>query len=179
MARSGTALAHCPLMNQFRGSIAPVETMRAKGIRVGLGIDNYFSDHFEVIRSRIAVARIRADDPTVVQSADALADATVESAAVLGLDAEIGSLEVGKKADLQVIDTDRYGLTPINDPVRTLVFHGHAKDIEMVMVDGRIVVEEGRVVGVDEDALIREAARAGAAAWERFKERHGDYVART
>ena len=179
MARSGTALAHCPLMNQFRGSIAPVEAMRAKGIRVGLGIDNYFSDYFEVIRSRIAVARIRADDPTVVQSADALADATVESAAVLGLDAEVGSLEVGKKADLQVICTGRYGLTPINDPVRTLIYHGHAKDVEMVMVDGRIVVEEGRVVGIDEDALIREAARAGEAAWARFKERHGDYVART
>jgi len=178
LAVSGAALAHCPLMNQFRGAIAPVETMRAKGVRVGLGIDNYFSDHFEVMRSRIAVARIKADDPSVVQSMDALAGATVESAAVLGIADEIGSLEVGKKADLQVIDTRRYGLTPINDPVRTLVYHGHAKDIELVMVDGRIVVEDCRVTGVDEDGLIAEAASAGEAAWERFRERHGAYAAR-
>jgi len=177
LAQSGAALAHCPLMNQFRGAIAPAEAMRERGVRVGLGIDNYFSDHFEVIRARIAVARIRADDPSVVQSGEALADATIRSAEVLGLDAAIGSLEIGKKADLQIVDARRYGLAPLNDPVRTLVYHGHAKDIEMVMVDGRIVVEDGRVSGIDEDALIGEAARAGEAAWTRFKEHHGAYVA--
>ena len=96
----------------------------------------------------------------------------------MGLDAEIGSLEIGKKADLQMIDTRRYGLTPINDPVRTLVYHGHAKDIDMVMVDGRIVVADGKVVNVDEDSLIWQAADAGEAAWTRFAERHGGYAAR-
>ena len=58
MVESGTHLAHCPLMNQFRGGIAPVGAMRARGVNVGLGIDNYFSDFFDVIRSCIAVARI-------------------------------------------------------------------------------------------------------------------------
>jgi len=165
-------------MNQFRGAIAPAEAMRERGVRVGLGIDNYFSDHFEVIRARIAVARIRANDPSVVQSMDALADATIRSAAVMGLADQIGSLEIGKKADLQIVDARRYGLAPLNDPVRTLVYHGHAKDIETVMVDGRIIVEDGRVLGVDEEAVIEEAARAGAAAWARFKDAHGSYVAR-
>lgn len=178
MGRAGASLAHCPLMNQFRGCIAPVQDMRAKGVTVGLGIDNYFSDHFDVLRSCIAVARIRADDPKVVQSNEVLAMATIESAKVMGLDAEIGSLEIGKKADLQIIDTRRLGLTPINDPVRTLVYHGHAKDIETVMVDGRVVVEQGRVVDADEDALIEEAARAGEAVWNRFAEQHGGYSAR-
>ena len=178
MARSGAHLAHCPLMNQFRGAIAPVEDMRARGIKIGLGIDNYFSDYFEVMRSCVAVARIRADDPQAVQSDEVLARATIGSAQVMGLDAEIGSLEVGKKADLQMIDTRRYGLTPINDPVRTLVYHGHAKDIDMVMVDGRVVVADGKVVNVDEDSLIRQAADAGEAAWTRFAKRHGGYAAR-
>lgn len=177
LAQSGAALAHCPLMNQFRGAIAPAETLRESGVRVGLGIDNYFSDHFEVIRSRIAVARIRANDPSVVQSFDALSDATIRSAEVMGMADQIGSLEVGKKADLQIIDARRYGLAPINDPVRTLVYHGHGKDIETVMVDGRIVVDNGRVQGVDEDDLIDHAARAGEAAWARFKDAHGAYVA--
>jgi cytosine/adenosine deaminase-related metal-dependent hydrolase len=178
MARSGAHLAHCPLMNQFRGAIAPVEDMRARGVKIGLGIDNYFSDYFEVMRSCVAVARIRADDPQAVQSDEVLARATIGSAQVMGLDAEIGSLEVGKKADLQMIDIRRYGLTPINDPVRTLVYHGHAKDIDMVMVDGRVVVADGKVVNVDEDSLIRQAADAGEAAWARFAERHGGYAVR-
>ncbi len=178
MARSGAHLAHCPLMNQFRGAIAPVEDMRASGVKIGLGIDNYFSDYFEVMRSCVAVARIRADDPRIVQSDEVLARATIGSAQVMGLDAEIGSLEIGKKADLQMIDTRRYGLTPINDPVRTLVYHGHAKDIDMVMVDGRIVVADGKVVNVDEDSLVRQAADADEAAWTRFAERHGGYAAR-
>lgn len=178
MSRSGAHLAHCPLMNQFRGAIAPVEDFRAGGVNIGLGIDNYFSDYFEVMRSCVAVARIRAGDPRAVQSDEVLARATIGSAQVMGLDAEIGSLEVGKKADLQIIDTRRYGLTPINDPVRTLVYHGHAKDIDMVMVDGRVVVADGKVIDVDEDSLIRHAADAGEAAWTRFAERHGGYAAR-
>jgi 5-methylthioadenosine/S-adenosylhomocysteine deaminase len=165
-------------MNQFRGAIAPVEDMRARGVKIGLGIDNFFSDFFEVMRSCVAVARIRADDPRIVQSDEVLARATIGSAQVMGLDAEIGSLEIGKKADLQMIDTRRYGLTPINDPVRTLVYHGHAKDIDMVMVDGRIVVADGKVVNVDEDSLVRQAADADEAAWTRFAERHGGYAAR-
>ncbi len=176
MARSGVSLAHCPLMNQFRGAVAPVASMRSGGIRVGLGIDNYFSDYFDVIRSCIAVARIRANDPKVVQSDEALARATIDSAEIMGLGAEIGSLETGKKADLQIIDTRRYGLTPLNDPVRTLIYHGHAKDIEMVMVDGQIVVADGKVIGISEDDLIEEAANAGEAAWSRFADCHGGYA---
>lgn len=177
MGRSGVSLAHCPLMNQFRGAIAPVEALRAKGVGIGLGIDNYFSDHFEVMRACVAVARIRADDPKVLQSQEVLARATIGSAEILGLDRKIGSIEIGKQADLQIIDSRRYGLTPINDPVRTLVYHGHAKDIDMVMVDGRIVVRDGKVVTVDEADLIRRAARAGANAWRRFADRHGGYAA--
>lgn len=178
LGRSGASLAHCPLMNQFRGCIAPMEDMRAQGVQVGLGIDNYFSDHFDVMRACVAVARIRADDPKAVLSEDVLALATIDAAKVMGLDSEIGSLEVGKKADLQIIDTRRYGLSPINDPVRTLVYHGHAKDVEMVMVDGRVVVEDGRVLDAEEDTLIEEAAKAGGAVWQRFAERHGGYSAR-
>lgn len=178
MARSGAALAHCPLMNQFRGCIAPAEAMRAAGIDIGLGIDNYFSDHFEVLRACIAVARIRANDPAVAQSADILRRATIGSAKVLGLDAEIGSLEPGKKADLQIVDARRLGLTPLNDPIRTLVYHAHAKDIDLVMVDGRVVVEDGRVTGIDEEDLIRRAEAAGNAAWARFADQHGGYAVR-
>ena len=177
LAATGTHLAHCPLMNQFRGGIAPVVAMRERGVNVGLGIDNYFSDYFDVIRSCIAVARIRAGDPEVMQAPEALALATIGAARALGLDDDIGSIEPGKHADLQIIDTRRFGLTPLTDPIRTLVYHAHAKDVDTVLVDGRVLVRDGVPVALDEEELVDGAARAGAAAWARFVERFGGYHA--
>lgn len=177
LAETGTHLAHCPLMNQFRGGIAPVGAMRERGVNVGLGIDNYFSDYFDVIRSCIAVARIRANDPEVMQAPEALALATTGAARAMGLDDDIGSIEPGKQADLQIIDTRRFGLTPLTDPIRTLVYHAHAKDVETVLVDGRVLVRDGTPVALDEEELVDAAARAGAAAWARFVERFGGYHA--
>ena len=177
MAESGTHLAHCPLMNQFRGGIAPVGAMQSRGMNVGLGIDNYFSDFFDVIRACIAVARIRVDDPEVMQAPDALALATIGSARAMGLDEQIGSIEPGKRADIQLVDMRRYGLTPVTDPIRTLVYHAHGKDVEMVLVDGRVLVRDSALVDLDEDELVERAAHAGEAAWGRFVERFGAYSA--
>ncbi len=177
LADTGAHLAHCPHMNQFRGSIAPVAELRANGVNVGLGIDNYFSDYFDLIRSSIAVARIRANDPEVLPADEALGLATIDAARAHGLDRLTGSLEVGKRADLQIVDMRRYGLTPANDPLCTLVYHAHARDVETVMVDGRTVVRAGEVVGESEEALVDEAAMASDAAWARFRERHGGYDA--
>lgn len=178
LANSGAHLAHCPHMNQFRGEIAPIQALRARGMNVGLGIDNYFSDYFEVLRSCIASARIRAHDPEVLSAHEALELGTIHAARALGLEQEIGSVEVGKKADLQIIDMRRLGLTPTNDPVTTLVYHGHAKDVETVVVDGRVVVSEGRVQTADEGELLAQADAASRTAWERFVTRYGGYVAR-
>jgi len=177
LAASGTHLAHCPLMNQFRGEIAPVRALRAAGMNVGLGIDNYFSDFFELLRACIACARIRDHDPELLSAAEALELATMGSARALGLDEAIGSIEPGKRADLQIVDMRRFGLTPVNDPVSTLVYHGHAKDVDTVFVDGRMRVRGGRVLAADEEALIDAAAAAADAAWGRFAERHGGYTA--
>jgi len=177
LAKSGTSLAHCPHMNQFRGEVAPIQAMQSRGMQIGLGIDNYFSDYFEVLRSCIASARIRPHDPEVLSAQDALALGTIDAAAVMGLDHEIGSIEIGKKADLQIIDMRRLGLTPTNDPVATLVYHGHGKDVETVIVDGQVVVSNGRVQTADEHTLITQASQAATAAWNRFAQRYGSFVA--
>lgn len=177
LARSGTQLAHCPHMNQFRGEVAPIDAMRQRGMSVGLGIDNYFSDYFEVLRSFLASARIRAHDPELFSAEDALALGTIEAARVLGLEADIGSIEVGKKADLQMVNMRRLGLTPTNDPVATLVYHGHGKDVETVFADGRRVVSNGQVQTADEDDLIDRAGAAAEAAWARFAAKYGSFVA--
>ena len=176
-ADAGAQLSHCPLMNAMRGSIAPVQDLRMQGVNVGLGIDNYFSDFYDVLRACIAVARIRADDPEVLPASEVLELATIDSARALGLEADIGSLEVGKKADLQIVDMRRFGLTPVNDPLRTLVYHGHAKDVDTVMVDGRVVVSGGRLADGGEQGLLDAAAHAADAAWGRFADRHGGYAA--
>ena len=177
LAATGTRLAHCPLINQFRGAIAPVGTMLDRGVIVGLGIDNYFSDFFDLIRSCVAVARIRADSPEVMQAPEALALATIGSARAIGQDDRIGSIEAGKQADLQLVDMRRFGLTPVTDPIRTLVYHAHAKDVETVLVDGRVLVRDGVLLAIDEDELVERAAVAGAAAWDRFHGRFGGYTA--
>ena len=130
-----------------------------------------------MIRSCIAVARIRADDPEVMQAPEALALATIDSARTLGLEERIGSLETGKQADIQLVDMGRFGLTPVTDPIRTLVYHAHAKDVETVLVDGRVLVRDGALVALDEGELVERAAFAGAAAWGRFHERFGAYSA--
>ncbi len=178
LAESGTHLAHCPHMNQFRGEVAPIQAMRAKGMQVGLGIDNYFSDYFEVLRSCLASARIQAHDPEILSAHEALALGTIEAARVLGLDEEIGSIEPGKKADLQMVNMRRLGLTPVNDPVTTLVYHGHAKDVDMVLIDGKVVVAEGVVQSADEEDLVSRAGLAADAAWTRFAEHYGGYSVR-
>ena len=178
LAESGTHLAHCPHMNQFRGEVAPIQAMRAKGMQVGLGIDNYFSDFFEVLRSCLASARIQAHDPEILSAHEALALGTIEAARVLGLDEEIGSIEPGKKADLQMVNMRRLGLTPVNDPVTTLVYHGHAKDVDMVLIDGKMVVAGGMVQSADEEDLVSRAGLAADAAWTRFAERYGGYSVR-
>jgi len=177
LAQSGAHLAHCPLMNQFRGEIAPIQQLRRRGMNVGLGIDNYFSDYFELLRACIASARIRDHDPQVLSASGVLRLATIDSARALGLAEEVGSLEKGKKADLQLVNMRGFGLTPANDPVATLVYHAHASDVDTVMVDGRVLVRDGVVLGIDDDALFTAAEQASHGAWSRFEQRYGACVA--
>ncbi|MBT5414521.1 MAG: amidohydrolase family protein [Rhodospirillaceae bacterium] len=177
LAHAGAHVAHCPLMNSFRGTIAPALDYIEKGVGLGLGIDNYFSDNYDVVRAAIQAARIRASHPEVMQASDALTLATMGSARALGIDDKVGSLESGKRADIQIVDMARFGLTPVNDALRTLVYHGHGKDVDTVMVDGRVLVEGGEMRTVDAAALIEGAAGAAEAAWSRFAARYGGYVA--
>ncbi|MFT5172567.1 MAG: 5-methylthioadenosine/S-adenosylhomocysteine deaminase [Gammaproteobacteria bacterium] len=179
LAESGAHQAHCPFMNQFRGEIAPIQELRRRGMNVGLGIDNYFSDYFDLLRACIASARIRDHDPNVLSAISVLRLATIDSARSLGMDAQTGSLEKGKKADLQIVNMRRLGLTPSNDAVATLVYHARAKDVDVVMIDGRVLVSEGKVCDVGEDELLSAAQQAADGAWSRFALRHGAYVAPT
>ena len=147
LAATGAHVAHCPLMNAFRGLIAPVNAFRKRGINVALGIDNMFGDYFDVLRSAVICARIKTEDPVALLSTDALEMATMGGARAMGLEREIGSLEAGKRADLIMLDFQALGLQPVLDPVQNLVYHAHARDVDLVMVDGNVLVENGEQIG--------------------------------
>ncbi|MGH7319825.1 MAG: amidohydrolase family protein [Candidatus Rokuibacteriota bacterium] len=171
-------MAHCPLMNAVRGHIAPVGDLLRRSVTVSLGIDNMFADFFDVLRACVLVARIRARDATTMLAPEALRLATMGGAAALGMASEIGSLEVGKRADLVVLDYRAFGLTPVLDPIQNLVYHAHARDVETVLVDGRVVVDQHRPVNVDARALVDRAQEAATDAWRRFVAKYGGTMAR-
>jgi 5-methylthioadenosine/S-adenosylhomocysteine deaminase len=178
LAATGARVAHCPLMNAVRGHIAPVSDLLQRGVTVSLASDNMFADYFDVLRAAVLVARIRARDATTMLTPEALRLATMGGATALGLEREIGSIEVGKRADLAVLDFRAFGLTPVLDPIQNLVYHAHAKDVETVLVDGRVVVDGHRLVAVDARALVDGAQEAATAAWSRFVAKYGGIMAR-
>ena len=177
LAATGAHVAHCPLMNAFRGCIAPVNAFRRHGINVALGIDNMFADYFDVLRAAVTCARIKTEDPVALLSTDALEMATMAGARAMGLETEIGSLEAGKRADLIMLDYQALGLQPVLDPVQNLVYHAHGRDVELVMVDGRVLVDGGELTTVDRGAVIDAARRSAKAAWSRFEAKYGGPMA--
>jgi len=124
------------------------------------------------MRIALLTERIRRDDanPGVQpQPEDILADATQGGArAVQGK--ILGSLEVGKKADLLVVDTLRAHLVPAGRIVSALIHNGHPSDIESVMVDGQFVMRKGKVLTMDEDSIVREADAVGRRIWGKVLE---------
>lgn len=162
VAGSGTAIAHCPSSNARLGAgIARTRDLRAAGVAVGLGVDgpasNEASSLIEEVRHALLFARARGG-PAALTPRDALALGTMGGARALGREGEIGSLEPGKLADVALwrLDTRH---ADIADPVAALVL-GAPPPLELLLVQGRPVVERGRVVTIDADQAAADAAAA-------------------
>jgi cytosine/adenosine deaminase-related metal-dependent hydrolase len=163
MAATGTSAAHCPSSNARLGSgIARVRDMRDAGVAVGLGVDgaasNEASSLLEEVRHAALFARARGG-PRELTVRDALEMGTMGGAAVLGRQGEIGSLEVGKLADLAVWRLDTLPHIDIADPVAALVL-GAQPPLELLLVNGEPVVEKDRLVTIDEETTATEVHRA-------------------
>ena len=173
LARCGRAkinVAHVPKGNATGGTIAPTAKLRAAGAMLTLGTDNMHADMVEVMRWALAMARVQEGKVSDAwQPKDVLRMATMGGARAMGLEAEIGSLEVGKKADLVAFDFRRPHLYPAVNPVGTLVHTGQGRDVELVMVDGRVVVEDGDLVLADMKSLLSDAGKAADALWARAR----------
>ncbi len=163
LAATGTSVAHCPTSNARLGAgICRSRDLRDAGVAVGLGVDGAASNEacslLEEVRHSLLFARARGG-PEALTVRDALDMATMGGARVLGRAEEIGSLEVGKLADLAVWRLDTLAHIDIADPVAALVL-GAPPPLELLMVNGRAIVEQDRPVTLDQDVLAGEVSRA-------------------
>ena len=170
LAERGVKVTHCPGSNLKLGSgIAPVPEMRERGITVSLGADgaacNNHLDMFCEMRLAATLQAIR-HRPGMLTARDVLWMATRSGAAALGLEAEIGSVEVGKQADLILVDASSHRLAPSPDAFSAIVYAAQASDVRMTMVGGAVVVKDGSPVHLDAGE-IAALARSEAAALAR------------
>ncbi|WP_329056936.1 8-oxoguanine deaminase [Streptomyces sp. NBC_00117] len=160
-ARTGTGVAHCPSSNaRLAAGIARVPDMLKAGVPVGLGVDGTASNesgelHTE-LRNALLINRLGAHREAALNARQALRLGTAGGARVLGRAGEIGSLEAGKLADLVLWKIDGIGHSSIADPVTAIVF-GAAAPVTLSLVNGKPVVEDGRLLHADEDAIARDA----------------------
>jgi cytosine/adenosine deaminase-related metal-dependent hydrolase len=163
LGSSGTGVAHCPSSNARLGAgIARAADLRSAGSPVGLGVDGAASNEagslLEEARHAVLFARARGG-PQALGVRAALEMATLDGARILGREDEIGSLEVGKLADLALWRLDTIAHAGIADPVAALVL-GAPPPLELLLVGGRPVVERDRVTTVDEESLAGQVGRA-------------------
>ncbi len=164
LAARRVKVLHCPSSNLKLGSgLAPVTELRARGVSVSLGADgaacNNRLDMFEEMRLAAVLQSVRRG-PGTLRARDALWMATREGARALGLDAEIGSIEAGKRADLTVVTLDRPHLAPGDDPYSTVVYSARPADVHTTIVDGRVLVRDFRLAGLDASEIVADARAA-------------------
>jgi 5-methylthioadenosine/S-adenosylhomocysteine deaminase len=142
---------------------APVTTYLTTGVALGLGTDGAASnndlDMFEAMRQAGFLAKLTTKDPTAVPARAALDMATIGGARALGMDAVIGSLEAGKRADLIVVSMSASRQTPMYDPVSHVVYVTRGDDVRTTIVHGKVLMRDRQVRTLDRARVIAEANR--------------------
>ncbi|MCW5833533.1 MAG: amidohydrolase family protein [Labilithrix sp.] len=161
VARDGTRIVHCPSANLKLGSgIARVHELARRGVQVALGADgapcNNNLDPWVELRHAALLAKVRTG-VTTLPARRALELATIEGARALGIDGEVGSLEIGKRADLVIVRTDGPHIEPGGDAWSRLVYGCTSRDVVHVLVDGELVVRDGEHTRLDHDRVLSRA----------------------
>ena len=172
LAKTGTAVTHHPSCNlRVRNGIAPAYHMLQAGVLVGLGLDGKsINDDDDMIQEmkvcyllhRLPSLELESDHMT---SRQVLRMATENNAILLGYEGQLGRLEPGRLADMALIDYSamaRPYVNPAHDPIDTLLFRGAGRFVHTVLVNGRVVVKEGRVLTIDEEAVCQRLAEAAS-----------------
>ena len=170
-------VSHNPVSNMYLSSgVARIPRMIESGITVGLGSDgpasNNSQDMIELLKFTALLHKVDTKDPTVITSEKVLEMATIDGAKAIGMEDEIGSIEIGKKADFFIYNPFLHAKSiPMHHPVSTLVYSGTHACVETVVIDGNIVLEDGVLLTADEEKVMRDgqktaddlAERAGTA----------------
>lgn len=166
MARAGAHAVHIPKCNAASGRMAPTPAIKSAGVNMALATDTQHGDMVELMRWTLATARVQTggvDDEW--QPHHVFHMATMGGARALGMAHDIGSIAVGKKADLVVFNATRPHLRPHVNPLGLLVHTAQGRDVDMVVVEGDIVVEDGRPTRVDLEQVCQEAEQAAQELW--------------
>lgn len=172
LAETRTNVSHNPSSNsKLASGVCKVPQMLASGVNVALGCDGGPSNNdYDLIREMKLAAILHkavSHDPLTVPAESVLEMATINGARALGLEHEIGSLEVGKKADFAIIDLNRLHTTPSPNPISTLVYAATGGEVDAVVVDGQMVVEQGQLLSMDEEEIIAEAQKHAGELYKR------------
>ncbi len=165
----GMGCVHNPSSNMMIASgVSPVPEMRAAGVAVGLGTDgpagsNNDLDLMEEIDLAAKLAKISKMNPLALGAKDVVAMATIDGARALHMEKEIGSLEAGKKADVVLISLNETNAVPMYDVYAQIAYSLKGSDVDTVVIGGRVVMRERKLLTVDEPAVIEKAREYGAA----------------
>jgi 5-methylthioadenosine/S-adenosylhomocysteine deaminase len=160
-AKTGASIAHCPTCNSrsITGYL-PIGLIWDAGIRVGLGTDgpasNNSLDMLAEAKFATTLHRFVSNDVLAISAERALSMATIDAARAMGLDASIGSLETGKKADVILIDLAAPNCAPVHNIYGTLIYSCSGSNVDTVLVEGRVLVEDGQLLRTDTPALVVE-----------------------
>ncbi len=161
----GTAIGHCPVIYGKVGAYPNLGMMLAKGIPVGLGVDWLSMDIWENMRQAIAINRILSHGERTMNASTVFNMATMGSARALGMAQSIGSITPGKKADITIVDSHNAHMAPLRNPLQNAVYYANGGDVRTVIIDGRVVVEDGAMKTVDEDKAVDAAQQAAEQVW--------------
>jgi 5-methylthioadenosine/S-adenosylhomocysteine deaminase len=158
-------VSHNPTSNMYLGSgVAPIPHMLKVGVTVGLATDGPASNNnqnmVEALKFAALLHKVHTLDPTAITAEPVLEMATIGAARSLGIDQDVGSLEVGKKADVVIADLRRVHAAPVHNPTSALVYAATGAEVETVIVDGRILMERGQILTINEASAIETAQSA-------------------
>lgn len=161
MADRGAGVAHNPECNmKLASGVAPIPKFLAAGVKVGLGTDGSASNNnlnmFDEIRTMSLLHKLSSGDPTVIPAKKAIEIATIGGARVLGKDKEIGSLEVGKKADIILVDLTQPHTTPYYDVYSTLAYSINGNDVTDVFINGKSIIRNKKLLTGSEENIIEK-----------------------
>jgi 5-methylthioadenosine/S-adenosylhomocysteine deaminase len=163
----GVGVAHNPESNmKLASGTAPVPQYLAANVALGLGTDGAASnndmDMFEAMRQAAFLHKLQSKDPRVVSARVAVEMATIGGARVLGREKELGSIEAGKLADLIIVRMDQPRQTPMYDPVSHLVYTTRGDDVDTMVVNGRILMRDGKALTLNQEDVLANARAAAA-----------------